>query len=517
MRSEKADVRNPITSREMRALELNAEYFGISRLVLMENAGHSIALEIASRFRSDKAVAIFCGLGGNGGDGFVIARHLLSLGFKSTVMIAGKAKEITDKAALENWKALQPLREVISIYEVYDSSLIPKIEADIVVDALLGTGTKGRIRPPILQLVQKINSMNAFRVAVDVPSGVDADTGEVPGEAVKADLTITFHRTKKGLKKAKKHAGDVIVKNIGLPKEIESFAGPGDVSLLTKSRHSESHKGDFGRLLVIGGSETFSGAPAMVASAAMRTGVDLAYVSAPEKTAHAISSLSPDLITIKLEGKQLNPKNISSLRAYVEKADAVVLGPGLGLHSETIEAVNQAVTLVENAGKPLLLDADGLKAFARFKRKLKVPLVLTPHSGEYAILTGKMLPEGLTGKVADVKKTAIELGAVMLLKGAVDIVSNGNQSKLNFTGNPSMTVGGTGDVLSGIVGAFLAQKAEAFEAAVAGAFVNGAAGDFVFEEKGYHIVATDLIEWIPKVLDDPMSHLQVRKTIATAS
>jgi NAD(P)H-hydrate epimerase len=501
-----------ITSREMRALELNAEYFGVSLLQLMENAGHSVALEIASRFKQDKSVAIFCGLGGNGGDGFVAARHLSSMGFKVTVVLAGKAKDISHKAALENWNALQSLKETIPIYEVQDSTLIPEVKAEIVVDALLGTGTKGKLKPPILQLVEKINLLDAFRVAVDVPTGIDADTGEVLGTAVKAHLTITFHKSKKGLENAKDYVGELAVKSIGLPKEFGNYAGPGDAQLVLKPRLKESHKGDFGRLLVIGGSETFSGAPALVALAALRTGVDLAYVAAPEKTAHAISAMSPDLITVKLDGEHLNPSNIPALKNYVERVNAVVLGPGLGLHTETREAAKAIIETVENFGKSLLLDADGLKAFAEFKRRLKVPVVLTPHAGEYAILTGKTLPEKLMDKVSEVKGTAAELGAVLLLKGPTDIISDGTRFKLNFTGNPGMTVGGTGDVLSGIVGAFLAQGADPFESAVAGAFVNGAAGDFVFEEKGYHMVATDLLNWIPKVLDDPMSHVKVRRT-----
>jgi hydroxyethylthiazole kinase-like uncharacterized protein yjeF len=506
----KAESEDSITSREMRGLELNSEYFGVSRLLLMENAGHNVALEVARRFKPNKIVAVFCGLGGNGGDGFVAARHLSSMGFKVTVVLAGKAKEISDKAALENWNALQFLRE-IPIFEAYDGTLIPNSTAAIAVDALLGTGTKGKLRPPILQLVKRINSMDAFRIAVDVPTGVDADTGEVLGEAVKANLTITFHKTKKGFEKARKYVGELVVKDIGLPREFERFVGPGDVSSVMKPRPTDSHKGDFGRLLVIGGSETFSGAPTLVAFGAMRTGVDLAYVAAPEKTAQAISSMSADLITIKLKGEHLNPDNAAELRPYVEKVDAVVVGPGLGLHPETKKAVKALVKLVEDCGKSLLLDADGLKAFAEFKRRLKVPLVLTPHAGEYAILTGKKLPDDLMEKVAHAQKTAAELEAVILLKGAVDIISDGKRFKLNFTGNPGMTVGGTGDVLSGVVGAFVAQKADPFGAAVAGAFVNGAAGDFVFAEKGYHMVATDLIEWIPKVLDDPMSHVQVRK------
>jgi len=504
----------PITSREMRALELNAEYFGVSQLQLMENAGHNIAVEIASRFKPDKSVAIFCGLGGNGGDGFVVARHLSSLGFKVTVVLAGKAKEISHKAALENWNALQFLKERVSIHEVNDSSLIPDVTADIIVDALLGTGTKGKLKPPISQLVKKINTLNAFRVAVDVPTGIDSDTGETLGTAVKANLTITFHKTKKGLKNAKKYVGKLIVKDIGLPKEFENYAGPGDVLLATKPRPLESHKGDFGRLLVIGGSETFSGAPAYVALAALRTGVDLAYVAAPEKTAQTIASMSPDLITIKLEGTHLNTRNVSALKTHIASADAIALGPGLGLHPETREAVKAVIETVESAAKPLLLDADGLKAFAEFKRKLNVPIVLTPHAGEYAILTGKKLPEDLEEKVSEVHKTAVKLGAIILLKGPIDIISDEKRFKLNFTGNPSMTVGGTGDVLSGIVAAFLAQRIDPFEAAVAGAFVNGAAGDFVFQEKGYHMVATDLIHKIPQVLNNPMNHLQVRQASA---
>ncbi len=500
----------PFTSREMRAIELNAEYFGVSRLQLMENAGHQVALEVASRFKTDKSITVFCGLGGNGGDGFVAARHLLSLGFRTEIILAGKASEIADKAALENWNALLYLRNAVPIREVYDSTLVPKITAEIVVDALLGTGAKGKLRPPFLDLVKAINSSRTFKIALDVPTGVDSDTGEVLGDAVKADLTITFHRAKSGFENAKKYLGELVVKQIGLPREFENFAGPGDVLAVRKPRPSASHKGDFGRLLIIGGSETYSGAPTLVALGAMRTGTDLVYLAAPERTAYAISSMSPDLITIKLEGTHLNPDNVAELRSSVEKVDAVVIGPGLGLHPETSKAVKALISLVENSRKPLLLDADGLKAFAAYKRRLKVPLVLTPHAGEYAILTGKTLPEDLDQKIADVYKTAADLGAVILLKGVVDVVSDGKRFKLNSTGNPGMTVGGTGDVLSGVVGALLSQKVDPFEAAVAGAFINGAAGDFVFKEKGYHMVAGDLIDWIPMVFDDPMSHLKVR-------
>ncbi len=499
-----------ITSREMRALEVNAEYYGVSLLQLMENAGRNVALEITSRFSREQKIAIFCGLGGNGGDGFVAARHLLSQGFKVSVILAGKARDIRHKAALENWGALQPLRGGIPIQEVNDSSAIPNVDAPIVVDALLGTGTKGKLKPPLTQIVDYINGLPAFKIAVDVPTGIDLDTGEVLSNAVKANVTVTFHKAKKGLRAAKKYVGELVIKDIGLPRELEKFAGPGDVFLAKKPRAAGAHKGDFGRLLVIGGSEVFSGAPALVSLAALRTGADIVYLAAPTKTANAVSSMSPDLITLKLKGDHFTASNVNALLPYLETVDAVVMGPGLGMRAETREFVKACVSAIESAGKPLLLDADGLKAFAESKRPLKVPLVLTPHAGEYATLTGGKLPEKLEEGVAEVQNTAKELNAVILLKGKVDLVCDAKRVKLNFTGNPGMTVGGTGDVLSGVVGALLAQMAEPFEAAVAGAFVNGAAGDFVAGEKGYHLLATDLLEWIPRVLDDPMSHLKVQ-------
>ncbi len=502
-----------ITSRDMRALEINAEYFNVSRLQMMENAGRNVAEEIASRFvPKDASIAVFCGLGGNGGDGFVAARHLACMGFKVEVVLAGKSRDIVSDSARENWRPL-PLLESITLHEVHDSGLVPDVDVEVVVDALLGIGLTGTLRPPITQLVKKINELESFCISVDVPTGINSDSGEVLGDAVRADLTVTLHRMKPGLNRAKRHVGEVVVRDIGLPFEIERFVGPGNVALVVKPRPPEAHKGLFGRLLIVGGSEVFSGAPALVALAALRTGVDITYVAAPHTTSYAIASMSPNLITVKLEGDNLNPRNIADVESYLDISTAVVIGPGLGLYEETNEAVKKIIRLVEKKGIPLLLDADGIKAFAQYKRKTSTPLVLTPHAGEYRILTGKELKKDLKKREIEVRESARELGAVILLKGHVDVISNGTQVKLNFTGNPGMTVGGTGDVLSGIVGAFLSQGNDPFEAAVAGAFISGAAGDFVYNEMGYHMLPTDIIDWIPKVARDPMSHLKVRRKL----
>ena len=501
-----------IKGREMRSLETNSEYFGFSRLQMMENAGRTVANEIASRFSlKDTKIAVFCGLGGNGGDGFVAARHLACLGFKVNILLAGKSSDNMNEETRKNWQILPFLTDTITLNELYDSALIPDINVDVVVDALIGSGLKEPLRPPILQLVKKINELKAFCVSIDVPTGIDSDSGEVLGEAVRSDLTITLHKMKSGLTNAEEYAGEIVVRDIGLPSEIERFVGPGDVSLVVHPRHPESHKGHFGRLLVVGGSEVYSGAPALVALAALRTGVDITYVAAPHRTAYEIASMSPNLITIKLEGDTLNPRNISVIKPYLKTATAIVVGPGLGMHKDTKEAVKDILQLITDEGTPLLLDADGLKAVAECKQRITSPCVLTPHAREYQLLTGKELPTDLRKRAIDVKKSAQELGGTILLKGHVDIISDGERVKFNLTGNPGMTVGGTGDTLSGIIGAFLAHKADPFAAASAGAFINGAAGDFVQNEKGYHLVPTDIIDWIPKVLCNPMSHKTLQK------
>ena len=498
------------TSQDMRMLEINSEYLGVLPLQLMENAGKAVADEIASRFKPGSQVIFFSGTGRNGGDGMVAARHLAAKGFKVKFILVGREADISDEIVVRNWKAIREMDWTIDVNILGDSSLIQPISANVLVDALLGTGAKGNLRQPVLRAVRALNDSEGFCVAVDVPSGVDVDTGEILGEAVRADLTVTFHRMKSGLEKARDYSGEIKVVEIGIPYEAELYAGPGDVEIIPKTREPQSHKGDFGRLLVLGGSETFSGAPALVALAALRTGVDLAYVAAPERTAYAISSFSPDLITLKLSGEHFAPQNVGQLKGMITKATAIVAGPGLGTHRDSFNAVEELLKVLEELRKPTLLDADALKAFSSIKRKVDFPFVVTPHSGEFEAVSGRKPSVELHARIEDVKSLAKEIGSVVLLKGHTDIISDGERVKLNLTGNPGMTVGGTGDVLSGIVGGFMAQGVDPFKAAVAGAFINGAAGDFVYREKGFHMTPTDLIEFIPRVIMDPMSHRDVK-------
>lgn len=494
-----------LTAREMRAVEMNTDYLGVSKLQLMENAGRAVADAVTSRFGPGSRVAVVCGPGGNGGDGFVAARHLAWAGYRVEVILLGSPDGIRSEEALTNWRAIQQMRSSLRITEIGDSAEIQPLEADVVVDALIGTGVRGALAPPFREAVQAINKYGGFKIAVDVPTGVESDTGAVHGAAVRADLTLTFHKPKAGLKNARKHLGELVVCPIGVPPEAELFAGPGDVYLVSRRRPHDSHKGDFGSLLVVGGSETYSGAPALTAMGAYATGVDLVYVAAPETAASIIAGFSPSLITVKLKGRRLTPRNVRQLQPFLERVDAVAMGPGLGLHEETVEAVNLLLDWVEESQLPMLLDADALKEFAQLKREVGAPTVFTPHGGEFKILTGKQAAGDFVKRGEVVKKEAARLGATILLKGYVDVVSDGIHTRYNWTGNPGMTVGGTGDVLSGVTAGLMAMGSHPFEAAVAGAFINGAAGDAAYKEKGFHLVPSDLVGRIPRVIEDALA------------
>ena len=499
-----------ISAAEASVLDRNSEYLGVSTLQLMENAGRTVADLIAARFVAGNSVVVYSGVGRNGGDGMVAARHLAGRGFKVVLRLVGSTKAISDPIVRQNWVALKSMTTSVKIEECADSSVISSTVSDIVVDALLGTGAKGKPRQPILRAVQAINESGGFKLAVDVPTGVDSDTGDVLGEAVRANSTVTFHAMKQGLTRAREFCGEVCVVDIGIPPEASTYAGPGDIENVNVSRPALAHKGQYGQLLVIGGSETYTGAPALVALAASRTGTDLVFVASPERSANVVSSMSPNLISLKLSGDSLTPRHVQILRTHIERASAVAIGPGLGRTASTQFAVRRILTELRRLQKPVLVDADALRALGIMRKRIfHESTVLTPHANEFKAITGRSASTELGARSKEVKTAAQTGGGVILLKGNTDVISDGHRVRLSRTGNPGMTVGGTGDVLSGIVSGLLAQGIDGFRAAIAGAFVSGAAGDLAEEELGYHLTATDIIERIPKVMKDPMCHKPV--------
>jgi hydroxyethylthiazole kinase-like uncharacterized protein yjeF len=449
-----------------------------------------VANAVKKRAASGKVVMI-AGRGNNGGDAFVAARHLS--GYDTTVILLGRKEDIKTPEALHNWNALE--KTSLSLIHVTDAAMfdIPLIKnADVIIDGIFGTGIKGKLKDPESTAIDLINASDAYVISVDVPSGFDPDGGKFE-KAVQANMTLTFHKMKNGLlsRNAAKYAGDVQVIDIGIPSEAEFYVGPGDIqSFLT--RPAASHKGDAGRVLVIGGG-AYSGAPALAALAALRAGADIVTVAAPKSVSDIIASFSPNLIVRSLSGNRLVEEDNPLILELIKKHDVVVMGMGLGNEYPTLEAVRKIVPMCRKA----VVDADALAQEVLHEGHRDI--IVTPHAGEMKRLSGADVPEDEKKKLAFVRDFAKDNELTVLLKGKVDIISDGKEVRANRTGNSGMTVGGTGDVLAGLTGALFA-KHDAFSAACAAAFINGAAGDLAFEEFGYGLLATDVIDRIPEVM-----------------
>ncbi|ASJ02052.1 bifunctional ADP-dependent (S)-NAD(P)H-hydrate dehydratase/NAD(P)H-hydrate epimerase [Thermococcus profundus] len=465
--------------------DINAKWLGISPVQLMENAGAGVARTIEERFGDGLKIAVFSGTGNNGGDGFVVARHL-SFENDVTLFLVGDEAKIRSEEAKHNWEILKGL-DFVKIQVLKDSSYIKSLDLsgfDVIVDALLGAGTRGEPREPIRSAVEKINEYagKAKIVSVDLPSGYPS------GIRVKADFAVTFQWDKEEYQGFER-----VIAKIGYPRELYHLVGPGDAKFALRKKGE--HKGQNGKLLVIGGSEDYFGAPYLAAKAASYL-VDLVYLAMPEYSARRIGD--PDLILRPVEGRNFTPEHGDRVLELARNVDAVIIGPGIGLAEEAKVFVREFVKRCE---KPLVVDADALKALVEDPGVLKgKTFILTPHAGEFRILFGEK-PEGdLEEKAKLVMEKAKTVGGTILLKGHYDIISDGKTWRYNKTGNRGMTTGGTGDVLAGIVGALLALGNSPLRAASVGAFLNGLAGDMVKEETGENFTALEVVKKVPKAV-----------------
>ncbi len=485
-----------MTPKDMMAIDGNAEDLGIPKSSLMENAGKSVANHIMDILDPCK-VAIFAGTGGNGGDGFVAARHLMNNGYKVELFLLGNPDRIKSPETLQNWITIQNINSGLNSLKleiIENSSLLKEFNTPVIVDALLGTGIRGKIREPVSSAIDIINESTGIKIAVDMPSGLDPLTGEVLDKAVEADFTLTFHKIKIGLKHAKiKYVGNIILYDIGIPQEAEIFLGKGDLLRLEK-RDISSHKGNNGTVLVVGGSKDYSGAPALAALSAFKSGVDLVYVASPISVASTIRSYSPDLIVNVLSEEYIVEEDVEKILEISNRADSVVIGCGMGRNEETASALNELVAEIK---KPLLFDADALKLLdVDLIKEISNDVVVTPHSAEFKALFGLDMPKELENKIDIISNVSRDNKCVVLLKGVLDFISNGEKTRLNKTGNPGMTVGGTGDCLAGLVGGLMAKGHDGFEAACLGAYINGRAGDMAKKKYGYHFMASDMLKYI---------------------
>ena len=416
-----------------------------------------------------------------------------------------------------NLEILQNMKPRLSRLNIFNLKTLEDIDsceiaqnADseyVIVDGILGTGIKGNLQTNIKRAIEIINESKGIVISVDVPSGMDPLTGEVNDLAVVPDYTISFHKIKTGVRDADEElVGGLVTADIGIPFEAEYFVNYGDF-LRLKNRDSSSHKGNNGRLLVVGGSKDYSGAPAIAGMAAIGAGADLVYVASPQNAADAIKSTSPDLIVKSLEGEKLSLKHLDEILELSENVDAILIGPGSGIDDETSKLFNVLVTKIK---KPIVLDADSLKQIELSLIKNRDDIILTPHIFEFKSFfkVGDDLKLDIDSydfskvdeNITEFQKIARQINGTVVVKGKYDLILSGNKFKINKSGNAGMTVGGTGDALAGISASLLSRGLSSFDSASLATFINGLAGEEAFNVKGNGFSATDLVSYIGSVI-----------------
>jgi len=501
-----------LTTRQMREADRRTiDEIGIPSIVLMENAGRQAvaAMEAAFDDLATSNVAVMCGRGNNGGDGFVIARTLLQRGVDASVFLLGSVADVSGDART-NLEVLGRIGlSVVEITTAQDWELhFSEIgECDLVVDAILGTGFHGRLTGLLETVVADINGLGVPVVAIDLPTGLNADSHLVEGAAIEASMTVTLGAPKIPLvfPPADMRAGDLVIADIGIPPPVfDEVEGP-YLELLTRermrelvpSRAADSHKGDFGRVLVIAGSVGRTGAAHLSAMGALRSGAGLVTVATPRSCVATIASMAPEYMTEPLEETASGTVDFAAIERVLElKADVIAVGPGLGQSPGTAAFVQ---ALVERAGVPIVLDADGLNAFAgdpdRLVGRDGVDVIITPHPGEMARLVNMSIEAVQHDRLTFAREFATSHRVHTILKGHRTVIAGPEgRTFVNLTGNAGMATGGTGDVLTGMIAAWFAQLLDAEAACKLAVYLHGTAGDLAEADEGeVALLPSDLI------------------------
>jgi NAD(P)H-hydrate epimerase len=506
-------VKPVLTPTEAAALDRATRERGVPTTVLMERAGLAVARSVVDLSGGvyGRRATVVCGKGNNGGDGLVAARHLSRWGMRVGVVMMEDPQDLREPAAA---MFLAARAEPHARIRVFSAATLERevARADVVVDAIFGTGFRGMPDDDWAEAIAAVNASVAAVVAVDIPSGVDGATGAVAGEAVRADLTVTFGAAKVGaiLLPGAERAGTVRVVDIGFPDELLRaglfLPEPEDVAGWLPRRPVEASKYGSGVVMVIAGSRGMTGAPRLIARAAGRVGVGLVQLAVPEGVLEVEQAALADPVFVPLPETRDGTVASAALEtalARLERADALAVGPGLSMHDETGAFVRE---LVRTSPVPIVADADALNAFAGRASDLadrRADAVLTPHAGEFARLTGVKPRDLEADRLAHVRALAAETSAVVLLKGSRTlVVAPDGEARVNPTGTPVLATAGSGDVLTGVIGGLLARGVAPFDAATAGAYVHGLAGVIAGRLHGEGTIASDLVDLLPEALAD---------------
>ena len=502
-----------VSAAEMREIDrATSERFGVPSLTLMENAGSAVTDFIRQFYPLAKRVSVICGKGNNGGDGFVVARQLAGAGRVVRVLLLCVPEELRGEAAIM-FQKLDILPLVVREVDVLDSAdVVPIFAADLIVDAILGTGFRPPMSPLYAAAIAKINNSGRLVVAVDIPSGADADALRSPtGTVARADAVVTFTAPRPGHVFGELTSGSTAIAAIGSPPEaIVSNLGLNlstatDFSPLLARRQRDANKGNYGHVLVIGGSLGKAGAAAMAGFAALRAGGGLSTVATVRSVLSTVAGFHPELMTEPLDETEdgtISRKALdsSSIAALAKHKSVLAIGPGISRHEETAEFVR---ALVKRFETPMVLDADALNAFEGRAKELSGhgrTLVITPHPGEMSRLTGMTIADIGANRLDVARKFARDHELIVVLKGHRTLIASPDgQVWVNPSGNPGMATGGTGDVLTGMVAGLIAQHPQsALEATALAVYLHGLAGDLASDEVSENsMVATDLLRHLP--------------------
>jgi NAD(P)H-hydrate epimerase len=535
-----------VTAAEMAAMDRAAiDGRGIPSLTLMESAGRGVAREVAVWWaehggrsargaagrggaraparggrggaRGGPRVVVLAGRGNNGGDGFVAARHLAALGWNARVLVAAAEQDLSPDATA-NLAACRKARVPVAFFPEADAwdpggpGAHECPQADLYLDALLGTGSSGAPRGAIARAIECMNHQGAPIVAIDIPSGLDASTGHCEKPTFRAALTVTLALPKRGLllEPGRSAAGEVRVVDIGIPRDILESAAPG-VRIATAAwarsllpgRPMDAHKGVVGRVLLVGGSAGMMGAVGMAGESALRSGAGYCVAAVPESCVSILEARVAEVVKRALPEtprRALARAALEAIEAESLRADAIAIGPGLSRDPESEDLVR---ALVERLDEAIVLDADGLNAFEkRGVRRVRGPMIITPHYGEAARISGMTIAQVARDPVGWATRYAAETNVIVCLKSTPMVTAvPGEPAILNATGNPGMATAGSGDVLTGLIAGFVAQGLDRGEAAALGCFVHGLAGDIAVRRTGVRgTIAGDILRAVPAAL-----------------
>lgn len=516
-----------VTAAEMRQIDRNTiEGIGIPGIVLMETAGSAIVQAIERYYPTCNRIGIFAGKGNNGGDGIVIARQLAHTGRDVHLFLVSPPESFTAEAAinlqiaqnLKLWIDEIPTDTTLGIEKGVTLNNIERCE--LFVDAIFGTGLRGDVCGPIATIINAINNLPIPILAIDLPSGLDADTGNPLGTCVRADRTVAIGLPKRGLlvHPGAEFAGKLEVADIGFPEQVIDaqnikvhWTTAAQASQWIPPRPAASHKGTYGRVFIVAGATGMTGAAALASAAALRAGAGLVTLGISKYLNPILEGLLPEVMTLPLpetDSGSLASSATTTILEFAERTKSVLaIGPGLSQNPETVTLVHQLIreNQAQALGLRIVIDADGLNALAQTRETIALlgtAAVLTPHPGEMARLTHTPISTLEKDRISTAQQIAHTHGVTLVFKGAPTVTGTpGGEVWINSTGNPGMATGGMGDLLTGIIAGLMAQGVPSEKAAVLGVYVHGLAGDIIAERVGMHgLIASDVLKAVPEAL-----------------